>query len=244
MCERNTFNEKQTPCFSINVFLLFLFLPYLATSVHAQPKGQWKDLPPMPSKRTEVAVAILDNSIYVVGGFTQKGIADQVEVWDSESGKWSNIPPLPRPLHHTTVSAVNGKLYVIGGFDSGMWTPVDTTYEYSPKKRDWTVKARMPTRRGALAATVIDDKIYVVGGANRKIFTLVNTPALEVYDQSKYFSIGSTNDIDFVIDYRSCQCAPSSWHAGFYRPVTFFWAVFIGGINRCPHARIKSTDYV
>ena len=163
MCERNTFNEKQTPCFPINVFLLFLFLPYLATSVHAQPKGQWKDLPPMPSKRTEVAVAILDNSIYVVGGFTQKGIADQVEVWDSESGKWSNIPPLPRPLHHTTVSAVNGKLYVIGGFDSGMWTPVDTTYEYSPKKRDWTVKARMPTRRGALAATVIDDKIYFVG---------------------------------------------------------------------------------
>ncbi len=40
----------------------------------------------------------------------------------------------------------------------------------------------MPTMRGALAAAVIDDKIYVVGGANRKIFSLVNTPALEVYD--------------------------------------------------------------
>jgi N-acetylneuraminic acid mutarotase len=32
---------------------------------------------------------------------------------------------------------------------------------------------------------VLDNKIYVVGGANRKIFSLGNTPALEVYDPLK-----------------------------------------------------------
>jgi len=108
-----------------------------------------------------------------------------VEVWNSESGKWSNIPPLPLPIHHTTVSAINGKLYVIGGFVSDMWTPVNTTYEYDPNKKQWTEKTRMPTKRGALAATVIDGEIYVVGGANRKIFNLVNTPALEMYNPIK-----------------------------------------------------------
>ena len=46
-------------------------------------------------------------------------------------------------------------------------------------------KTRMPTKRGALAAAVIGGKIYVVGGANRKIFNLVNTPALEMYDPIK-----------------------------------------------------------
>jgi N-acetylneuraminic acid mutarotase len=66
-----------------------------------------------------------------------------------------------------------------------MWTPVNTTYEYDPAKHEWTEKAPMPTERGALAASVIDNKIYVVGGANRKIFSLVNTPALEVYDPFK-----------------------------------------------------------
>lgn len=40
-------------------------------------------------------------------------------------------------------------------------------------------------QRGALAAAVIGGKIYVVGGANRKIFNLVNTPALEMYDPIK-----------------------------------------------------------
>ena len=164
---------------------VFFISSLLAVSAHAQPKGQWKELLPMPSKRTEVAVAVLDNNIYVVGGFTQKGIADQVDVWKSEIREWSNIPPLPRPIHHTTVSAINGKLYVIGGFVSGMWTPVNTTYEYDPKKQQWTGKTRMPTKRGALAAAVIGGKIYVVGGANRKIFNLVNTPALEMYDPIK-----------------------------------------------------------
>ena len=177
---------KGTNALFIYKCISIIFISSLSiSSVHAQPKEQWKELPNTPSKRTEVAVAVLDNNIYVVGGFTQKGIADQVEVWDSESGEWSKIPPLPKPLHHTTASAVNGKLYVIGGFSSGMWISVNTTYEYNPKKHEWTVKASMPTKRGALAATVIDDKIYVVGGANRRIFTLVNTPELEVYDPLK-----------------------------------------------------------
>ena len=93
--------------FSI-IFISFLF----ANTVNAQSKGEWKEMPPMPSKRTEVAVTLLDGKIYVVGGFTQKGITDKVEVWDSENGRWSKLSALPIPLHHTTASAVNRKLYV------------------------------------------------------------------------------------------------------------------------------------
>ena len=170
----------------IRKFIFFLFISFfLASSLDARPEGQWKLLPTSPGKRTEIAVAKLDNKIYVVGGFTQSGISNRVEVLDGETGKWSVVAQLPRPLHHTTASAVNGKIYVIGGFSSSMWTPVSNTYEYNPKKDIWTEKARMPTKRGALAATVIGGKIFVVGGANKKMFTLVNTPALEMYNPLK-----------------------------------------------------------
>ena len=167
-------------------FIFLISISFLSIPLaYAKPDGQWKVLPTTPSKRTEIAVTILDNNIYVVGGFTQNGISNQVEVLDGETKKWSVVAPLPRPLHHTTASAVNGKLYVIGGFTSGMWTPVRNTYEYNPKKDVWTEKASMPTKRGALAATVIGGKIFVVGGVNKKMFALVNTPALEVYDPFK-----------------------------------------------------------
>ncbi len=121
--------------YKFTLVLTFLFL--LATSANGQPTGQWKEMSSMPSKRTEVSVTILNNIIYIVGGFTKNGVADKVDVWNPETKKWSHIPPLPRPLHHTTVSAINGKLYVIGGFASGMWTPVNSNYEYDPKNKQW-----------------------------------------------------------------------------------------------------------
>jgi len=163
------------------VFTAFL-LSFMATSVFAELSGNWKKLPPAPIVRTEVAVALLAGKIYLIGGFTPRGITGKVEAFDLATGTWQTQSPLPRPLHHTTASVVNGKLYVIGGFGSSTWSPTDVTYMYDPDTRHWTVKAPMPIARGALAATVVEDKIYIVGGALRKFFRLVNTGANEVYD--------------------------------------------------------------
>lgn len=163
------------------VFIAFL-LSCMTASVGADSLGSWKQLPPAPTVRTEVAVALLAGKIYVIGGFTPKGITDKVEAFDLATGTWQAQSPLPRPLHHTTASVVNDKLYVIGGFGSATWSPTNVNYMYDPETHHWTVKAPMPTERGALATAVIDDKIYAVGGAWRNIFRLVNTPANEVYD--------------------------------------------------------------
>ncbi|NIQ01748.1 MAG: galactose oxidase, partial [Nitrospinaceae bacterium] len=103
-----------------------------AATGSADPLGRWIEKPPTPSVRTESSAALLDGKVYLVGGFTPKGITDRVDVLDLASGTWSLAAPLPRALHHTTVHAVNGKLYVIGGFHTGFWTPVDSTYEYDP----------------------------------------------------------------------------------------------------------------
>ena len=148
----------------------------------SEADGIWLQLSATPLKRTESSAALVGEKIYLLGGFTPKGISKEVEVWNPESDSWSRIIPLPRGLHHTTASVVNGKLYVIGGFDSGTWRPVNFNYEYDPEIHRWTPKAPMPTARGALSAGVIDGRIHLVGGAHRKLLTLTNTPAHEVYD--------------------------------------------------------------
>jgi len=51
---------------------------------------------------------------------------------------------------------------MLGGFASG--AAVDLTLEYDPQTDRWTARARLPTRRGALAAAVIDENVYAVGG--------------------------------------------------------------------------------
>ena len=103
----------------------------------------------------------------MLGGFTSKGATTRTDIWNPVLNNWGMTVPLPQALHHTTAAVVNEKIYVIGGFKSGLWKPVNTTYEYDPDLHRWSNKTPMLTARGAHAAAVIDGKIHLVGGAHR-----------------------------------------------------------------------------
>lgn len=166
----------------VRISSLIILLSLNALLAHAGERGYWKPMPPVPTARTEASVTILDDRIYILGGFAPDGVSTKVEMLDIATGRWTERAPLPQPLHHTTASAVNGKIYVIGGFATQSWTPVATVYEYDPAADRWKEKQPMPTARGALAAGIVDGRIYAVGGAYRKALRLVNTNANEVYD--------------------------------------------------------------
>ena len=65
--------------------------------------GHWMTGASAPTARTEVAVAVLDGLIYVVGGFEQPGswifrqssASTKVEVYDPATNRWSSRPDLP-----------------------------------------------------------------------------------------------------------------------------------------------------
>jgi hypothetical protein len=69
----------------------------LATAFSAQGIGRWIISTPMPSSRTEVAVAEVRGKIYVVGGF---GGERELEIYDSSADHWSRGASIPRALHH------------------------------------------------------------------------------------------------------------------------------------------------
>src|SRR5690349_293783 len=101
---------------------IFAILLVAGHALSASLPGVWQKRAPMPTARTEVAAAVLDGKIYVIGGY-QKG-AGLVEEYDPEKNVWRRRAALPKPLHHVGAAAVNGKIYVIGGFISGVG-PVD-----------------------------------------------------------------------------------------------------------------------
>src|SRR5688572_17711292 len=103
--------------------LLGLFLGSVAS---AQGTGEWTTGAPMPSERSEVAVAELDGKIYVIGGF---GGQQELEIYDPAVDRWSRGAAIPRALHHAGAVGLNSKLYVIGGYANG-WDPTDSVYEY------------------------------------------------------------------------------------------------------------------
>ena len=138
-------------------------------------QGRWLTKAPIPTGRSEVAVAEVNGKIYVLGGFSSRG--QQInEEYDPATDKWRSRAQLPVPLNHAGAVGYNGKLYMIGGYlDNGR--AVASTYEYNPATDEWRTLAPMPTQRGALGVTLLDGKIYAVGGRNDADVT-----ANEVYD--------------------------------------------------------------
>lgn len=86
----------------------------------------------MPAIRNEVAAAVLNGRLYVLGGNVGGGPSDLTrnEEYDPANDKWTLRAPLPVGANHVNAVAVNGKLYAIGGFSSSQHrNPVDGFYE-------------------------------------------------------------------------------------------------------------------
>lgn len=170
--------------------LLFITLSISSHSAQAESdQGTWRTATPMPTKRTEVAAAVLDGKIYVVGGFEKPSLGNMmnfaitpsVEAYDPVTDQWASQAPMPVGLHHVGIGVVGGRLYVIGGYTKSafsVWNPVATVYTYDPATDSWTERAPMPTARGALSVIEHEGKLYAIGGYDRK----ANNAQVEVYD--------------------------------------------------------------
>lgn len=149
---------------------------------------KWVALAPATLARTEVGAARIDNFIYVVGGFLQAGsggiTTNAVERYDIAHDRWSRMRSMPVGVNHAAAVAYKGDLYVVGGYTSrgALNDEVGTLQRYDPEKDRWTRKRSMPTRRGALAAGVLGDRLYAAGGANSTEGALKR---LEIYDFRK-----------------------------------------------------------
>jgi N-acetylneuraminic acid mutarotase len=142
----------------------------MAAAGQAQTDSIWVERAPLLDPNSEIAVAQIDDTLYVIGGYPSTRVyVSTVQVYDAQADRWRYGVPLPQPMHHTMAATVNGILYVIGGeisatgvADQGIY--IGNVYAFDPASGTWTEKAPMPTARSAGATAVVDGKIYVAGG--------------------------------------------------------------------------------
>ncbi len=127
----------------------------------------------MPAQRQEIAVAVLEGQVYVLGGYDFNGAStDTVFVYNPATDTWTSAGSLPSAVNHNSAAVAAGRLYSFGG--SGRSVAV-----YEPESNTWSTVAPMNFEHGETAAVgVFDDKIYVVGGEEDG----VSLRELEVYD--------------------------------------------------------------
>jgi N-acetylneuraminic acid mutarotase len=151
----------------ITVFALPIFMAQRTTiATSATTESFWTAGAPMPTPRTEVTAAVLEDDIYIIGGFDESGqVTDIVEVYNIANNTWSKAAPLPEPLHHTAAASYNGKIYVVGGY-TAPWSPTNRLFIYDPIQNSWQEGNPMPTPRGALNVNFVNETLYAIGGSS------------------------------------------------------------------------------
>jgi N-acetylneuraminic acid mutarotase len=76
---------------------------------------KWMTLDPMPSERSGISAASINNTIYVFGGEDITKTYNKNEKYNVKDNKWQSKEPLPTARHGLSASSVNDKIYVIGG---------------------------------------------------------------------------------------------------------------------------------
>ncbi len=139
----------------------------------------WTTLAAMLSPRYGGAAGVIDDKLYVVGGWSSISCCktNTLQIYDpavGSGGTWSLGPNVPTPIGHGTAGVIDRKLYVRDGF-----TNLFVVYDPDTTPPRWAWKASAPNNYAAQASGVIDGKFYVAGGATA---ANVVKDALDVYD--------------------------------------------------------------
>ena len=123
----------------------------------------WAHRADMATPRLLHASAVVNGSIYAIGGFPEEGpgpMLASLEEYDPASDTWTKRADMPTRRGSLSASVVGGKIYAIGGSGDGG----SRMEEYDPVNDTWTRKADMPTERHHLTSCALNGKIYAIGG--------------------------------------------------------------------------------
>jgi hypothetical protein len=130
---------------------------------------------------SDYASAIVDNKIYLMGGFFIQGIMGAIrmvasnlnQIYDTENDSWSLGTPASSPVAFasaavTTDTFAPKRIYVFGANTDWPFWMLSlrgfTTQSYDPQTDNWTVCGAMPTERVDASVAVVNDKLYAIGG--------------------------------------------------------------------------------
>lgn len=113
--------------------------------------GQWSEMPSLPEPRSSLDAAVIDDTVYVVGGWSLSGESDD-STWCSTAWSlnlndvtagWQAIADPPFERRAVSAAALDGRLFVIGGMQS-TGGPTTRVSIYDPSSNSWSDGPSLP----------------------------------------------------------------------------------------------------
>ncbi|MCK4966237.1 T9SS type A sorting domain-containing protein, partial [bacterium] len=136
------------------------------TGVYDPATGTWSDLESnIPAKRSGHAAAVVNNKIYVFGGYFQGTLKTATYELDPATTNWTTKTDMPAARAQLAASTVGGLIYVVGGNDN---TNDLTTVEiYDPSDDSWAAGDSMNVARSDFGIGYLSQYgLYAAGGTS------------------------------------------------------------------------------
>ena len=137
------------------------------------PNAGWKDITssaPMPNPRNHFSTAVVDGTIYLMGGqFGHDGCPGKntqdtalVHAYNPKNNKWSKKANMPGVNSHTEPGTFvyKNEIYTVGGENAGS----DKVWKFNPRSNKWSTFRTLPQSLVAPVARIIDGNLIVAGG--------------------------------------------------------------------------------
>jgi N-acetylneuraminic acid mutarotase len=126
----------------------------------------WKIGAPTLFHRVESPAAVVDDKLYLFGGFTEDlDGSREVDVYDPAADKWTRLADMPSGLTHLNAVVEGNTIWLAGGFKGHHPGPVtDEVWKYDVKGDKWSAGPALPEPRGGGALALLDGKLHYFGG--------------------------------------------------------------------------------
>ncbi len=153
--------------------------------VYNPATDMWGKAPNMPTRRDPGDVTVVNNRLYVIGGWPPAGAGRHaltvIEAYDPISHQWEKKKEMLALRFSFSTAVVRDEIYLIGGFPQQQIPReyLATVDVYHPRTETWRDIPSMPTPLRPFGAVTVNGKIYVFGGAGEGLEFL---PDVLVFD--------------------------------------------------------------
>lgn len=142
---------------------------------------EWVTKSSMPTARSDFAIGLVNNNIYVLGG--RAGRNDN-ECYNILSNEWITKAKLSFPRDCLGSAVVGNKIYLISGLINGSSTSgtlISDNIVYDTETNTYITKTPIPTKRYNMGCVSVGTNIYCLGGMINSYGT-EKTDKVEIYN--------------------------------------------------------------
>lgn len=155
--------------------------PVDIVEVYDPAVNEWRTVAPLPIAIHHAAAAVVNERLFVVGGFTGGRMAwralGTVFEYEPAQNAWRGRAQMPTARGGLAVAALEGRVHALGGSTDRV-TNAHEVYDVTVDR--WVAANGMPTARDHLAAVAFEGKVWAIGG--RESFLGTQYANVEIYD--------------------------------------------------------------